>query len=336
MINAIPPKAISACHLPKVGTHFFSEKPVGYPNFVLSTNKNISIMMINKQTHLILHTIARYFLATIFLMYAFAKILGTQFTSQPQVWDKTIGQLSGFELTWFYFGYSYGYGIFIASTQIIASGLLFFRKTTRVGIVLYLSIITNILVLDFAYNIEGAKGMAIILTGLALFVLLSEFKGFYEFFIQKPALFKQEDNPKWLNKIRVSKFILIPLVFIGLFTFTFVLKNKYMSKNEFFGAWKVAQLKGKSGWNRIYFQSANTFSIRSGQNFQEIYSGKYKFDKASQTIWLQAFKTNDKNIDVLSVQEGQMYDLLKAKYQITEKELLLNGEGVNIKMEKVR
>ncbi|HAS45739.1 MAG TPA: hypothetical protein DCS93_34975 [Microscillaceae bacterium] len=292
--------------------------------------------MMNKKTHLILHTIARYFLATVFLMYAFAKLLGTQFLSQPQVWDKTLGQLSGFELTWFYFGYSYEYGIFIASSQIIASILLFFRKTTRVGIVLYLSIILNILVLDFAYSIDGAKGMAITLTLIALFVFLSEFQAFYQFFIQQPALFQQKDNPQWLNKMHASKYVFIPLISIGLFAFTLILKNKYLAKNEFFGTWKVAQLAGKSGWERVYFQSANTFSIRSGHNLKELYFGKYQFDKANQTISLKAFKNANEESDVLKVDENQMYELLNANYKIAGKELVIDGKGVKIRMEKVR
>ncbi|MEM1216291.1 MAG: hypothetical protein AAGJ82_11430, partial [Bacteroidota bacterium] len=100
--------------------------------------------------HPILHTIARYFLASIILMYAVGKIMGTQFSSSPSIWDKNIGELSGFELTWFYFGYSFWYGVFIAGSQIIAACLLFFKQTTRLGIVLYLSIMVNILVLDFA------------------------------------------------------------------------------------------------------------------------------------------------------------------------------------------
>ena len=113
--------------------------------------------MNREKMHLILHTVARYFLASIILMYAVAKILGTQFSSSPSVWDKSVGELSGFELTWFYFGYSFWYGVFIATSQILAASLLFFRRTTRLGITLYLSIMVNILVIDFTYDIRGAK-----------------------------------------------------------------------------------------------------------------------------------------------------------------------------------
>lgn len=291
--------------------------------------------MNTQRLHLILHTVARYFLATIFLMYAAAKIFGTQFTTQPAVWDKTVGELSGFELTWFYFGYSYGYGVFIATSQIIAALLLYFRQTTRVGIVLYLSIIVNILILDFAYEINGAQGMAILLTGLALFVFFSEFKAFYRFFIEQPPLFAKEERPVWLNKVAPAKYVLIPLFVAGIVTLTFTLKNKYMAHNEFFGTWKVKNTNSFDRWQRIYFQSANTFSVR-GKNLTELYAGTYKFDKATQTISLQAFKNKEGNIDVLNVDQSQMYNLLKANYIIHKKELSLNGKEGSIKLEKVR
>ena len=47
-----------------------------------------------KRVHFYLHTFYRYFLATMILSYAFAKILGTRFTSQPSTYDKPISSLS--------------------------------------------------------------------------------------------------------------------------------------------------------------------------------------------------------------------------------------------------
>ena len=121
-----------------------------------------------KRVHFYLHTFCRYFLATMILSYAFGKILGTQFTLQPSTYDKPISSLSGFKLTWYYYGYSFGYRIFIAISQIASSFLLLFRRTTRIGIVLFLSFMVNILLVDYAYDIQGAKGMATIMTIMAL------------------------------------------------------------------------------------------------------------------------------------------------------------------------
>jgi hypothetical protein len=288
-----------------------------------------------KKYYPILHTIARYFLATIILMYAISKIMGTQFSSTPSVWDKTIGELSGFELTWFYYGYSFWYGIFIASSQIIAAFLLFFRQTTRLGIVLYLSIMVNILVLDIAYEINGGIGMAIVLTSVAMLVFLLEFNSFYEFFIKRPPLFKSEDRPKWLNKISKGKFIYIPLVIVGLFILTYTLKINIMTKNEFYGAWKP---NNHMEWNRIYFQEASTFSIRTGKDFNEVFTGKYSVDRTNKKIDFKAYDQNyikDK-IDVLNPDSTRMKILFKMNYKFEQKSLLLFNDSLKLKLGRLK
>lgn len=204
--------------------------------------------MINwKKIHYFTYTFCRYFLATMIISYAFAKIFETQFISQPSVYDKPIGNLSGFELTWFYYGYSYWYGLIIASTQIISSMLLFFRQTTRIGIIIFLTFMINILLMDFAYDIDGAKGMAVVLTIMALFVFLSDYKELIKYFLKTPPLFEEQRTAK-INKISKLKFVYIPLVFVGFFVLIITLKDKFLSQNQFFGAWENVENN-----ERIYF-----------------------------------------------------------------------------------
>ena len=151
-----------------------------------------------KRIHFYLHTSCRYFLATMILSYAFAKILGTQFTSQPSTYDKPISSLNRFNLTWNYYGYSFWYGIFIAISQIASSFLLLFRKTTRIGIVLFLSFMVNILLVDYACDIQGAKGMATIMTIMALSIFFSEYQLFIKYFFEEPPLFQDFESPNWV------------------------------------------------------------------------------------------------------------------------------------------
>jgi hypothetical protein len=282
-----------------------------------------------KKLHPILHTISRYFLATVILMYAIAKIMGTQFSSAPSIWDKSVGELSGFELTWFFFGYSFWYGVFIASSQIIAAFLLFFKSTTRLGIVLYLSIMINILVLDFTYGIDAAKGMASVLTLVALFVFLSEFRAFYDFFITKPPLFENSDRPNWMNKLSKFKYLYIAVSIISLFAMTYTMKNKILTHNEFYGAW---QPKNYDNWKRIYFQPASTFSIRKGNNFEEVYSGKYKVDRNKQEIEFIAFDKDylKEEINVLNPDSTRM------KYKFISGELKILNNSLDIQLIRLK
>jgi hypothetical protein len=67
---------------------------------------------------------AHWIAALICLVYGFAKINGSQFTILDSELTKPMGEVSGFWLTWYYFGYSPFYGTLIALIQIGAGILL--------------------------------------------------------------------------------------------------------------------------------------------------------------------------------------------------------------------
>src|SRR5687768_2009428 len=54
-------------------------------------------------------TVIRYCLAYIFLTYGFAKVFGNQFYSWSSTLDTPLGDISGIQLAWRFFGYSYFY-----------------------------------------------------------------------------------------------------------------------------------------------------------------------------------------------------------------------------------
>ena len=69
----------------------------------------------------------RFFVCVFLLQYGFAKLTGAQFTILNSQLDKPMGQVSGFWLTWYYFGYSPIYGNLIGFVQIAGAVLLMFR-----------------------------------------------------------------------------------------------------------------------------------------------------------------------------------------------------------------
>lgn len=292
-----------------------------------------------KRVHFYLHTFCRYFLATMILSYAFAKILGTQFTSQPSTYDQPISSLSGFNLTWYYYGYSFWYGIFIAISQIASSLLLLFRRTTRIGIVLFLSFMVNILLVDYAYDIQGAKGMATIMTIMALFIFFSEYQLFIKYFLEEPPLFQDFESPNWINKSRKAKWIYIPIIFIGLFFGLSTLKSKFMTKNQFYGTWQNTDTNSK--FKNFNFEFANTFKINGVHNIDKIANGQYSF--ANDTLTLktytkeyEAFLNNDKTNAILSPDTTKMVTLIKGKYHFNKNVLTIQIDANKIELKKVR
>ncbi len=85
------------------------------------------------------------------------------------------------------------------------------------------------------------KGMAVGLTMMAIFVFLSDYKELIKYFLKTPPLFEEQRTVK-INKISKLKFIYIPLVFIGFFVLIITLKDKFLSQNQFFGAWEMQKI----------------------------------------------------------------------------------------------
>ena len=90
------------------------------------------------------YTFCRYFAALLIIQYGFAKVNDAQFTVLQSVLDQPLREVSGFWLTWYYFGYSEVYGNLIALVQIAGGVMLLFRKTTLLGACLLLGVMANI------------------------------------------------------------------------------------------------------------------------------------------------------------------------------------------------
>ena len=109
------------------------------------------------------YRLLRFVVSFFIILYGFAKLNGAQFTILTSELDKPMGQVSGFWLTWYYFGYSFIYGNFIGLVQVVGGVLLMFRKTTLLGSCLLFPVVSNIILIDIFYRVDiGALLVALI------------------------------------------------------------------------------------------------------------------------------------------------------------------------------
>jgi len=118
------------------------------------------------------YRLLRFGVAFLIISYGFAKLNGSQFTILSSELDKPMGQVSGFWLTWYYFGYSPIYGNFIGIVQIVGGILLMFRKTTLLGSCVLFPMVANIVLIDLFYGVDLDALLAAILILLALLGIL--------------------------------------------------------------------------------------------------------------------------------------------------------------------
>lgn len=286
---------------------------------------------INK-THYYLYTFCRYFSATMILIYAFAKIIGTQFESSPITYDTPIGELNGMDLAWFYFGYSYPFAVFIALSQITSSVLLLFRKTVRLGSILFLCIMVNIIAVDIAFKVDfDALIMAIILLIMGLFLFFSEFKSYIKYFINEPSLFHKENMPNWVLKIYKLKFIYIAVVFIGLFILLLKVKNTELKQNEFYGSWQL--VKGDAEYNKLYFDGTIFQTVEIGKTEIDR-KGKYKFDFKTKKIVFTSYPPKYLKEMSIKIKNGILLDSTKRE-KLFEGIYELKGNSLKLKNENI-
>lgn len=101
-----------------------------------------------------LRVVIRYFLAYILFEYGFIKVIKLQFpTPDLNVLTETYGESSPMRLAWTFIGYSTGYNIFIGGAEILGGCLLLFKRTTLLGALLTITVMTNVAAMNLAYDI---------------------------------------------------------------------------------------------------------------------------------------------------------------------------------------
>ncbi len=118
------------------------------------------------------------------------------FTILDSELDKPMGQVSGFWLTWYYFGYSKIYGNLIALAQVLGGVMLMFRRTALIGSCLLLPVVTNIVLVDIFYGVDlGALLVALFIELLLLIILSMHRHELLDFFWTKQnSLFASEPH----------------------------------------------------------------------------------------------------------------------------------------------
>jgi hypothetical protein len=117
----------------------------------------------------ILENACSYVVVFAMLVYGGAKIV--QFSGANQV-SKTVAEMTGQELMWAFYGYSFPYILTIGFLEIAGGMLLFFPKTRIIGCLLVSSILVNVILQDIFFGVNvGALRAAILYQSLILFIL---------------------------------------------------------------------------------------------------------------------------------------------------------------------
>ena len=90
----------------------------------------------------------RYISAFLLFGYGSSKLAHMQFHLNQALAQHPVASLTGYQLTWYYYGYSRTYACILGLTQVTGAALLLFRKTALLGAITMLPVMVNILLID--------------------------------------------------------------------------------------------------------------------------------------------------------------------------------------------
>lgn len=96
----------------------------------------------------------RYVLGYAMLSYGFSKIFKSQFPDlRPGDLDKRLGEMAPMTLAWSFMGYSTPYTVFSGLAEVIGGVLVLWRRTATIGALVIVVVMTNVVMLNFCYDI---------------------------------------------------------------------------------------------------------------------------------------------------------------------------------------
>jgi len=102
----------------------------------------------------LLRVFIRYHLAVQMFGYGFAKVIKTQFPdATPYVLSRAYGDSSPMGLLWSFMGFSTAYTFFAGAAEVLGGALVLFRRTTTLGAVVILGVMSNVAMLNYCYDV---------------------------------------------------------------------------------------------------------------------------------------------------------------------------------------
>jgi hypothetical protein len=166
--------------------------------------------------HAWLRLFVRYTLGTTMLGYGFAKVFPLQFGTPGFLrLLEPYGEFSPMGSLWWFMGASLPYIVFTGSAEVLGGMLLFFRRTTTLGALVCVAVISNIVALNFFYDVP-VKLYSSHLLIMAVFLLAPDLKRLISMLVlNRPVEPVDLSLPRFANrKLRIGA-VAVQVLFLG-------------------------------------------------------------------------------------------------------------------------
>ena len=156
----------------------------------------------------------RYYLAFTMISYGFYKIIKTQFPFPFYNLTQTYGQSSPMGLLWNFMGYSTAFNMFTGLAEAIGGFLLLFRKTTTLGALVSITVLSNIVAMNFCYDVP-VKLFSGNLLLMAIFIAAPDIHRLIDFFFRNKAVPAVNIQPKFYKRWVKITWSVVKILLIG-------------------------------------------------------------------------------------------------------------------------
>lgn len=249
-----------------------------------------------------LQILTRYFLAYIIMQYGAAKVIDMQFSPSLTNLDTRVADMSPMGVAWSFFGYSFSYEFFIGCSQIIAAFLLVFRRTATLGAILMVTIMANIVFVNFAFDV-CVKFFSCSYLVMSLYLLIDDAPRLVNFLLlNRPA--GKRIYPDLFRTLRARRIFNVICVFVLILALGYPTYKTNKSRIEYgigkhtvlYGVWTVdslltnndtltARLRSDSGWKKMILDNFSSASIKSWTKTEGYFS--YGIDTIKRNLTLQ-------------------------------------------------
>ncbi len=253
-----------------------------------------------------------YYLSLALGTYGLSKVFKHQFyLAEPNLLYTPLGEISPDLLFWTSMGTSHSYNIFMGGLECFAACLLLFRKTRFWGGVVALGVLSNILAINFCFDIS-VKLYSSFLLLLSILIVLGH-SGSTDFDILykiKPGIALKEFYGKYFNKTiyRILKIGIIGFLVLNLFYpyyYTGNYNDDAAPRPAFHGAYDIpvfiingdtipSLLTDQRRWKKAFVHRRGYFIIQAMNDQMK----DYKFEADTiRKIWILEDYTNGVKID---------------------------------------
>ncbi|MGC4033965.1 MAG: DoxX family protein [Tepidisphaeraceae bacterium] len=240
----------------------------------------------------------RYYLGVIMIGYGVSKVFMMQFGFVEERLHQTYGESTPMGLLWTFMGYSYAYNFFTGFAEVLGGVLVFFRRTTTAGALLLIAILSNVVLLNFTYNVP-VKLYSSHLLLLAIIICLYDGKRILNFLLNRPAeprVEKEYFTSGRIGQIRFfGNFILVAALLVSQFVIMQGYKEFFAPppKSPLYGIYDVNEFvhDGPQAVDTIRWRSFRIGYMGSGQAISQrdqTFRFTLKVDTVQQTIHLDS------------------------------------------------